>query len=232
VDPLKVRLSDHLTLAVPPRLDSITTYVLLEQETWFEKETLFLKRWLKPGMTAVDIGANLGVYSVLMARFVGPEGRVFAYEPGSEARGLLAQSRTINGTDNLEIISSALSDREREGRLIFGPSSELNALGDAGDGEAVHITSLDSESAARCWRSPDFIKIDAEGEEERILAGGKDFFPKIRRLSCLRSKRLMQQPTRICALYSLRWAIGFIARFPARRSWWRLILSFRSTLLS
>jgi hypothetical protein len=59
---------------------------------------------------------------------------------------------------------------------VFGHSSELNALGDSGAGETVHITDLDSEDAARGWPSPDFIKIDAEGEEERILAGGRKFF--------------------------------------------------------
>lgn len=178
MDALQIRLSDHVTLAVPPRLDSITTYVLLEQETWFEKELGFLSRWLRPGMTAIDIGANLGVYSLTMARIVGAEGGVFAYEPGSEARTLLTQSRTINAADNLEIHGLALSDGERDGHLVFGDSTELNALGETGDGEAVHITSLDNEDATRGWRSPDFVKIDAEGEEERILAGGQAFFER------------------------------------------------------
>jgi FkbM family methyltransferase len=78
--------------------------------------------------------------------------------------------------ENLIISPLALSDREREGLLVFGASSELNALGDSGPGEPVRITSLDNESAARGWPSPDFVKIDAEGEEERILAGGRNFF--------------------------------------------------------
>src|SRR5262245_39956757 len=110
-----VRTTDHIIHAVPPRLDSITTYVLLEQETWFEKELSFLRHWLKPGMTAIDIGANLGVYALPMARWVGPNGRIFAYEPGSEARALLEESRTINGAANLDVLAFALSDREREG---------------------------------------------------------------------------------------------------------------------
>jgi FkbM family methyltransferase len=179
MDVLELRLRDQVTLAVPGHLDSITTYVLLEQEMWFEKELGFLSRWVKRGMTAIDIGANLGVYSLPMARLVGPEGRVFAYEPGSQARGLLERSRAINVAGNLQILSSALSDDEREGRLVFGASSELHALGGgAGEGEAVHITSLDRESAAHGWDAPDFVKIDAEGEEERILAGGRNFFER------------------------------------------------------
>jgi FkbM family methyltransferase len=169
---LELKLADAVTLAVPASLQSVTTYVLLEQERWFEKEMDFLRHWLRPGMTVIDIGANHGVYSLPMARLVGPTGQVFAYEPGSETRALLKRSRELNGAVNLTISSFALSDGERDGRLVLGGSSELNALGDSGPGESVHITSLDSEYAARAWPSPDFIKIDAEGEEERIVSGG------------------------------------------------------------
>ena len=56
---------------------------------------------------------------------MGPHGRVFAYEPGSAARKLLEQSRDINVASNLEILDFALSDTEREGRLVVGASSEL-----------------------------------------------------------------------------------------------------------
>lgn len=175
---LELKLTDAVTLAVPASLHSVTTYVLLEQERWFEKEMDFLRHWLRPGMTAIDIGANHGVYSLPMAHLVGPTGQVFAYEPGSETRALLERSRGLNAAANLDISSLALSDGEREGRLVFGSSSELNALGDSGAGEMVRITSLDREDAARGWPSPDFVKIDAEGEEERIVSGGRNFFAR------------------------------------------------------
>jgi FkbM family methyltransferase len=175
---LELKLADAVTLAVSASLQSITTYVLLEQERWFEKELDFLRRWLRPGMTVIDIGANHGVYSLPMARLVERTGHVFAYEPGSETRAFLKQSRDLNAGVNLDISPFALSDSEREGRLVFGGSSELHALGDSGAGEAVPITSLDREDAARGWPSPDFVKIDAEGEEERILFGGRSFFAR------------------------------------------------------
>jgi FkbM family methyltransferase len=178
LDTLELKLKDAVTLAVPASLSSMTTFVLLEQETWFEKEMDFLRHWLQPGMTAIDIGANLGIYSLPMARLVGLDGRVFAYEPASETRGLLERSRDLNGARNLEISARALSDGEREGYLVFGTSSELNALGQDGPGESVRITSLDAEDGARHWPAPDLVKIDAEGEEERILAGGRSFFAR------------------------------------------------------
>src|SRR5258707_9420693 len=102
---MSLRMVDGTHIVVPSSLGAITTYVILEQEKWFEKEIAFVARWLRPGMTAIDIGANLGVYSLPMARLVGPEGQVFAYEPATETRRLLAISKAKNGADNLHIIA-------------------------------------------------------------------------------------------------------------------------------
>src|SRR5215831_20833742 len=101
---IELKLSDAVTLAVPESLQSITAYVLLEQEAWFEKEMDFLRHWLRSGMTVIDIGANIGVYSLPISRLVGRTGCVFAYEPGTEARSFLQRSRKLNKADNLEII--------------------------------------------------------------------------------------------------------------------------------
>src|SRR5579864_401516 len=182
---LSLRLTDGSVLVLPASLDAITTYVVLEQEAWFEKEPVFLRHWLKPGMTAIDIGANLGVYAMPMARLVAPSGQVFAYEPGSAARTFLEKSRDRNGAGNLRVIAAALSDSERYGHLILGASSELSRLDGSGTvehgegtapSEAVRITCLDAENAS--LPPVDFVKIDAEGEEERILDGGRCFFDR------------------------------------------------------
>ena len=175
---LLLRMADGTRIVVPSSLEAITTYVILEQEKWFEKETAFIARWLRPGMTVIDIGANLGVYCLPMARLVGPGGQVFAYEPASETRRLLALGKAENGADNLHIIAAALSDGEREGHLVLTPLSEFNSLQGSGPGESVQITSLDAEEKVRNWDAIDFLKIDAEGEEEKILAGAEAFFAR------------------------------------------------------
>ncbi|CAN5376233.1 hypothetical protein BH10PSE9_BH10PSE9_15060 [soil metagenome] len=167
-----------MTVAVLPTLSAISTSVLLEQEDWFEKEVTFLDRFLAAGMSAIDIGANIGVYSLRMARLVASTGSVFAYEPGSEARGLLELSRNLNGFLNLTISNAALSEASGQGRLSFSTSSELRSLVGDGTGEQVPVTTLDDEDARLQWRSPDFVKIDAEGAEEQILRGGPSFFAR------------------------------------------------------
>ena len=203
---LTLRMADGTRIVVPASLDSMTSYVILEQETWFEKEVTFVARWLRPGMTVIDIGANLGVYCLAMARLVGPAGRVFAYEPSSETRRLLTLSKEMNGLEHLHISAAALSDGEREGHLQLAASSELNALGSGGPGETVRITSLDAEQKARNWGAIDFIKIDAEGEEERILAGAGSFFADRSPLVMFEIKAGAKQNTALPAAFI---AMGF-----------------------
>lgn len=80
---LPLRIRSGLTIHVPDSPRVLTSYVLLEQETWFEDEVEFVRRYLQPGESAVDVGANFGIYITAMAERVGPAGTIFAFEPAS-----------------------------------------------------------------------------------------------------------------------------------------------------
>lgn len=180
--PVILKTSDGLLFSVPGSLASISTYVLLEQEKWFEREVVFLQNWFQAGMTAIDIGANIGVYCLPLARAVGADGRVYAFEPGSGARSHLVTSRLVNHLDSLHISACALSDTEKTGSLKAGWSGELNSLSTTGPiskrDETVRVSSLDIQEQEFRWPAIDFIKIDAEGQEARIVAGGNSFFSR------------------------------------------------------
>jgi FkbM family methyltransferase len=173
---IAIKLKNGTSIVVPRSLSCISTHVLLEQEEWFEKELGFLAVALQPGMACIDIGANYGTYSALIAQRIGGTGKLFSYEPASETRSLLEKTKHINDAQALTVIGAALSDGVRQGFLSFGESSELNSLNQGGSGELVPITSLDRDAAERQWGAIDFIKIDAEGEEARIFDGGRSFF--------------------------------------------------------
>lgn len=168
------------SLALPKSLECITTYVILEQECWFEKEIAFLLKWVRPGMSALDIGANVGAYALPLAARVAPTGSVRAYEPGSDNRAYLEAGAKQNGIANLIISDAALSSRAGSCWLASGSSGELNSLSldgqDDGAGEMVRVVTLDEERRLHSWPAIDFIKIDAEGQEARIIAGGREFF--------------------------------------------------------
>ena len=71
---IELNVRGNARICVPPSLELITPYVLLEQEDWFEDEIPFVRRLLRPGMHAVDVGASFGMYSMAMAMGVGAGG--------------------------------------------------------------------------------------------------------------------------------------------------------------
>jgi FkbM family methyltransferase len=172
-----LKLKGGERLVVPATLQNASTFMFLEQEDWFEPEVAFLRRLVRPGFRAVDIGANLGFYTILLATGCGPSGRVWAFEPDSSPSALLRRSLALNGLANTEILEFAVGEHEGEGALERGVSSEGNmvrygvAPRDAAD--RVKITRLDDVAQRAGIRDIDFIKIDAEGSEVPILRGGR-----------------------------------------------------------
>ena len=175
---LPLRIADGNLITVPASLQYLSTYVLLEQEDWFEKELPFVRSFLQPGMRALDIGANYGVYSVGIGKAVGPTGRVWAFEPCSGTLSFLRDTLAANAMAQVVVDDCALSDRPGRGRLSVQANSELNSLGhgNSAAGEEVRIDTLDGAMARHGLQGIDFVKLDAEGEEARIVAGGREFF--------------------------------------------------------
>lgn len=176
-------LVDGVRIVVPDSLNLITPYVLLEQQDWFEDEIKFVRRLLRPGQKVIDIGANYGVYTLSMAKAVGPTGRVWAFEPAASTAKLLAEGIAANGFGQVVLERSALSSACGTAQLSLNENSELNALVQGqpltGASETVPLTTLDDSLKTHGWRDVDFLKIDAEGEESRILKGGERFFAEL-----------------------------------------------------
>ena len=72
-------MAGGIQVIVPDDPERITPYVLEEQQDWFEDEIEAVRSLLRPGQSVIDIGANLGVYALSMARVVGQEGRGIAF---------------------------------------------------------------------------------------------------------------------------------------------------------
>ena len=176
-----VNLKSGLKMAVPPNFGSMTSFVLLEQEGWFEPEMSLLPRLLQPGAQALDIGANHGVVSLELARCVGAGGHVWAFEPTSAPRTRLLESRRINGFQRrITVVPAALAEADGETSFAVHDNSELNSRGGAGETrETVQLLALDGWLARHAPDAAiDFVKLDAEGDELRVLAGAKDFFAR------------------------------------------------------
>src|SRR5579862_8340407 len=143
-----IRIKGDVVVAAPADLRRLSTAVLLEQEDWFEKEIDFLRRWLRPGMRAIDIGANIGVYTLTLAKRVGREGAVWAFEPTPEPAASLRNGIARNGFKQVTVVERALSDQEGRATFHTSSQSELNSLVhrvDAATALAVDVSTLDRE---------------------------------------------------------------------------------------
>jgi FkbM family methyltransferase len=133
------------------------------------------ERFCRPGMTVVDVGANLGLYTLLASRLVGPAGRVVAIEPSSENCRLILLSVDANEAENVELLPLAL-DR---GRGWSNLSGHFGSNGGLVPGDAASLTSGWSEIVPTfalddLVEGPvDFLKIDVEGAEGRVVAGAQ-----------------------------------------------------------
>lgn len=172
----------QILFSVPADLNCISTYVLLEQGRWFEKEIDFIYRYATPGMTALDIGANIGVYTLPLATRAGQNGQIVAFEPGTVNRRHLERCLAMNRCSNVTVSNAALSDFSGTAWLKIEESGELNQLvpqqTDSETVESVDVTTLDTELDRFNWAQVDFVKIDAEGSEEAVLKGGRRFFKR------------------------------------------------------
>lgn len=132
---------------------------------------------LRPGMTVIDVGANLGWYTMLAATRVGPSGLVVAVEPEARNFSLLSDTVRLNRLSNVRLVRACL-DAERGERMLY--ISNENAGGHSithrppgSDVQRVPSETLDNLVSKLGLGKVDLIKIDAESAEPLIVAGGK-----------------------------------------------------------
>lgn len=179
--PILLPLIDGSLLALPPSEDVLTTYVIKEQLDFFEDELPFVRSALRSGDYAIDIGANYGCYTTAIARTVGATGKVWAIEPTPETASYLRHSIDVNNFRQVAVIQKAVSNRTGVAYLRLHANAELNAIVTERtnlDCTAVPVTTLDELQSEHQWDRIDFVKIDAEGQEQQILEGAKTFFSR------------------------------------------------------
>lgn len=145
---------------------------------WEAWVTLAIARYLKPGMWCVDVGANYGYYTLLMASICGPNGHVLACEPNPVlSKEFLPQNIALNSYhDRVDICSLIVSDKDDEqvefvvNRNHAGWSS-LKHLSKLRQADVVKMPTITLDSLCNNWSRLDFVKIDAEGSETLIWKG-------------------------------------------------------------
>jgi len=139
-----------------------------------------LYRFAKPGMTLIDIGANIGATTLNMAKRVGTTGKVFSFEPSPHNYQKASDNIRLNNFQNIKLINQGLGNEKTTAFLynvnlnnrgmqrLLNENSEISGY----DKTEVQIDTLDSSIHQFGIPSPSLIKIDVEGYELKVLQGG------------------------------------------------------------
>jgi FkbM family methyltransferase len=137
-------------------------------------ETALLKQHVRRGDVVLDLGANIGYYTLLFADLVGPEGRVFAFEPDPTNFDLLTRNVRRNGCANVVPVAAAVGERGGTLRLYLCEDNRGDHRAyDSGDGRpSVEVDVVRLDDYLRDFDRPiAFVKMDIQGSEAAALAG-------------------------------------------------------------
>jgi FkbM family methyltransferase len=137
-------------------------------------QMMLLAALVQPGDVVWDVGAHHGYMTLCLARRVGPQGAVHAFEPCASNRARLEQHVRWNALANVTVHPLALSDREGEASFGGSGSSKTFALG--GGEERVRMTTGAALIQRGASPVPDLVKVDVEGAEGDMLAGALPAF--------------------------------------------------------
>jgi FkbM family methyltransferase len=149
-----------------------------------------VKRYLRRGMTFVDVGANVGYYTLMAASLVGAEGKVLAFEPSPYAFGRLTTVVKNNCLAQVQVAQVGLSDTSGELQLYMpkttGNHSPSMIANDGGVPISVAVRRLDDYLMAAKVNHVDLMKIDVEGFEPNVIRGAEGYLRagKIRAILC------------------------------------------------
>lgn len=172
-EPYRLSLRNGTCIELRPRVGDLFGFY----EIMLRRDYLAGGQTLRPGATVVDIGANIGCFSVLAAQAVGPAGRVIAVEPEPNCYRQLVRNIELNALTNVVPVEAAVG--ANDGRMVLhsDPNSLFSSMFDSVNGRNIRGTDrdvrvlalqglLDAHGITHC----DYLKLDCEGAEHEILA--------------------------------------------------------------
>ncbi|MFJ3249091.1 FkbM family methyltransferase [Streptomyces sp. NPDC086782] len=192
------KLSDHLTrhpvtamartrdgAVFPVKTSDVIQRYLYLFGVWEPHLTAFITSRLQPGDTFIDVGANIGYYSVLASRLVGPAGHVVAIEPCPAFHRALTDNASLNGCRNVRTVQAAVHDSTD--RLTFYLETSTNLGGTTTVRPRAVESSFEADAAPLYqlvisdeFETARLIKIDVEGGEAAAVSGLLPVLPRLR----------------------------------------------------
>ena len=163
--------------------DQFISRAIAHDGVWEPFETMIFTRLCKQGDIVLDLGANIGWYSVLAAKLVSESGRVFAFEPDKMNARLLQMNAAVSDKQRvIDLYQTAVGDQETEATFYKSDSNlgdhRLFSDGSSREKDSVYVTTLDAFFSDKQEMLPHILKSDTQGYEAKILRGAKDLFSK------------------------------------------------------
>src|SRR5262245_4239333 len=150
-------------------IDDIIKNLLRQGLPWEQNIGPLLRKHARPGSTALDVGAHIGTHAITLSLMVGPQGRVYAFEPQRKIYRELVWNLRLNGIANVVPLKYAVGDQPgivNMGITVAGNEGHT-AVGEKGD--RAELRALDEFP----FQDVSFIKIDVEGYEDHVLDGAR-----------------------------------------------------------
>lgn len=155
-------------------LDSVDSLGVFRKGIHEPLTTKLFRKEIKKGDIVLDLGAHIGYYTLIFAKAVGEDGKVYSFEPDTENFALLRKNVEINGYKNVVLENKAVSDQSRKNKLYkSNKGSSLHSIYDIhGNHEFVEIESVRLDDYFQDYEGKiNWIKIDIEGAEQVALEG-------------------------------------------------------------
>jgi FkbM family methyltransferase len=171
---LRAMPGDHFTCRLPGG-ETFLVDPAYRHLSWNPEEYAALKVFVHPGATVLDVGANIGAYTLLFAKCVGTTGHVYAFEPAPASRAGLARHVLINGVgDRVTIRHEAVSNAAGSRWFLESGTDGANRLAPSADPRTIEVPVVTIDEFCSASRViPDVIKVDVEGAELDVLRGAR-----------------------------------------------------------
>jgi len=174
-----IQVQEHKMYVDPIDKGDVTT-ALIKKGIFHPVMTKTVRELVKPGMVVIDAGAHVGYFTLIMAKYVGKSGLVYAFEPEPNNFRLLTKNVSLNKYQNIKLLQLAVTDANGKGTLYVSTISQgSHSLACSNIKRArvrVKLVSLDSFFSNH--KGFDFIKVDVEGAEYGVLRSMHDIVRK------------------------------------------------------
>lgn len=148
----------------------------------YELETqVAIDRLVSPGFICYDLGASVGYLSMLMAR---KAQHVYSFEPAPHAIAEFRRHLAVNNFPNITIVDKVVSDGERQVEFGLTDNAYGSRIVESGIENSLKTTTITLDTFVASHPPPDFMKIDVENEEGRVLEGARTLLEKNQPLIC------------------------------------------------